>query len=295
MLNYYLKTSMYTDLGPYKFFAQSLPDDIELLGAMQRMQTIHPLNVSKTVAKEIKNHKLTQEEDVMPTAIAMLNELLRRNPNYTTTRKEEDKLHISCRGQAILMTSILKAKAIPARVRSGFAKYFDKNGPYLDHWICEYYNNQSKRWTLVDADSFGTNDELEFEMSDVPYNQFLFGAEAWLAIRNKKISGNQIYNIGGLEGYYAALISLMDDFNALMGNEKIYLHTPSYLFADGATMAKHHLRKLTDKELRELDKLALIMLDVDNNHDKLVAIFNKQLKFRKFNGVLNWDNGKPYN
>lgn len=43
ILDFYKKTSSYTDLGYYKEFAKSLPDDIEELCVLQRMQIIHPV------------------------------------------------------------------------------------------------------------------------------------------------------------------------------------------------------------------------------------------------------------
>ena len=97
-------------------------------------------NANNTVAfkdKEIRNKKdcfwgdmtkvpvtrLEYEDDIFPTAQSVIAELLRKNPNYTTKREAKDKVHVTCRSQAILLASILKAKGIPARARSGFAEY----------------------------------------------------------------------------------------------------------------------------------------------------------------------------
>ena len=41
MLEFYKKTSYFTDLGYYKDFAKNLPDNIEQLCILQRMQIIH--------------------------------------------------------------------------------------------------------------------------------------------------------------------------------------------------------------------------------------------------------------
>jgi hypothetical protein len=43
ILEFYKKTSPFTDLGYYKKFAQDLPNDIEQLCVLQRMQIIHPV------------------------------------------------------------------------------------------------------------------------------------------------------------------------------------------------------------------------------------------------------------
>lgn len=98
------------------------------------MQIIHPVAFRYN---EIRNKKdcfwvdmtkvpvtrLKYEDDIFPTAQSVIAELLRKNPNYTTKRKAKDKVHVTCRSQAILLASILKAKGIPARARSGFAEY----------------------------------------------------------------------------------------------------------------------------------------------------------------------------
>lgn len=41
ILEFYKQTSTFTNLGYYKEFAKSLPDNIEELCALQRMQTYH--------------------------------------------------------------------------------------------------------------------------------------------------------------------------------------------------------------------------------------------------------------
>lgn len=43
ILEFYKQTSLYTDLGLYKDFMKNLPDDIEELCILQRMQIIHPI------------------------------------------------------------------------------------------------------------------------------------------------------------------------------------------------------------------------------------------------------------
>lgn len=43
ILDFYKKTSPYTDLGLYKEFAMKLPNDIKELAKLQRMQIIHPI------------------------------------------------------------------------------------------------------------------------------------------------------------------------------------------------------------------------------------------------------------
>ena len=43
ILEFYKQTSPFTDLGYYKEFAKNLPDNIEKLCLLQRIQIIHPV------------------------------------------------------------------------------------------------------------------------------------------------------------------------------------------------------------------------------------------------------------
>ena len=45
ILNFYKRTSLYTDLGLYKNFAINLPNDIKELCLLQRNQIIHPFDL----------------------------------------------------------------------------------------------------------------------------------------------------------------------------------------------------------------------------------------------------------
>jgi hypothetical protein len=118
IINFYQQTSQYTDLGLYKEFVKSLPDDIRNLCILQKMQTIHPaIFVVVNNVKEDKENfygdmtqipegRLNNEEDIFPTALSILAELLRRSPEYSTQREAKNKIHILCRGNAILLAGI---------------------------------------------------------------------------------------------------------------------------------------------------------------------------------------------
>ncbi len=160
ILNFYKRTSAYTDLGLYRSFAINLPNKLEDLCVLLRKQTIHPaiFNNSEIFDKkvcfwgdmtQIDQNILLREDDILPPSIGIIAELLRKNANNSIDREAKDKVFITCRGIALLLAAILKAKGIPARIRSGFAEYPNKQNIYLDHWITEYYDKKKKRWILV--------------------------------------------------------------------------------------------------------------------------------------------------
>lgn len=292
ILEFYKQTSPFTDLGYYKEFAKKLPNDIEELCVLQRKQIIHPVAFKD---KNIRNKKecfwgdmtkvpitrLDYEDDIFPTAQSVLAELLRKNPNYTTTREAKDKVHVTCRGQAILLASILKAKEIPARTRSGFAEYIKYDGIYYDHWITEYFDKKENRWKLVDADEHCSDDEIGFDLNNIPYDKFLFGANAWLGLRKNKYKEETIlYSSDPVTlGLKAAIRGLFYDFHSLMNDEIIFLHIPKYICEQNYN--------LSEEELNELDNLAKLMLNPNENFNKLLEIWNTNTKFRIMQGALN--------
>lgn len=288
ILDFYKQTSSYTDLGLYTDFARRLPDEIKELARLQRMQIIHPTIIWNNLQEiwwdnldKVPKTSLVYEDDIYPTAISMLSELLRRDNNYSINRKVEDKIHVTCRGEAILLTAILKAKGIPSRVRSGFAEYLKHDGIYYDHWITEYYSDIEKRWILVDADNQWGDSKIDFDLNDLPRNKFMFGANAYLTLRNNKIEKEKIiYQSDPVTiGLPAAIRGLFYDFHCLMNDEIIFDFVPRYVLEKNFN--------LTEDELIELEELASLMLDPDTNFNKLNKIWESKLKYRIMSGGLN--------
>lgn len=292
ILEFYKETSQFTDLGYYKDFAKNLPNDIEELCILQRMQIIHPVAYNDKDIRKKNNcfwgdmtkvpiTRLDYEEDYFPTAQSMIAELLRKNPDYNIKREAKDKINITCRGQAILLASILKAKGIPARARSGFAPYIKYDGISYDHWITEYYDESENMWKLVDADEHCPDHEMGFDLNNIPYDRFIFGANAYLGLREKSIQEDSIlYSSDPVTlGMKATLRALFYDFHALMNNEIIFLHIPKYI--------REKDFNLSEEEYRELDYLAKLMLNPNKNFNELKEIWKNIPKYRIMSGALN--------
>ncbi len=292
LFNFYKQTSLYTDLGLYKNFMKNLPDDINELCILQRKQIIHPVvfdipNIRKQSncfwgdMTKVPITRLDYEDDLFPTAISMISELLRKDKTYNVNRKAEDKIHVTCRGEAILLAATLKAKGYSARVRSGFAPYIKYDGVSYDHWIIEYYDEIKQRWVLVDADEHCPDHEMEFDLNDIPRNKFIFGAEAYLGMRTGKYKTEEIYYASdpATLGLKASIRGLFYDFHSLMNDEIIFLHLPKYI--------QDKNFELSEEEYIELDNLAELLLEPDKNFDKILDIWNNVSKFRIMSGALN--------
>ena len=293
ILRHYLDFSMYTYPGLYlEKLKNELPDEVREIGFLVRKNFIHRSTLSYGnfgTNADLKFGDMTEvpwwrqaEDDNFVTSGAMLTELYRRDTRgFVLDREVKNKLVLTCRYVAIMMASILKAKGIPVRVRSGFAPYFD-NGELgavsTDHWIDEYWNKKENRWVTIDADgSLSLNDN--FDPYDIPKGKFDFPADVWLSIRDKKISPWKFYNAKPEWGAIAVLWALFYDFHCLMNNEIFYSHLPLF-----GRYEKFY--SLTCMELEKIDRLALLMQQPDTNFDGLKKIWDTEKDFRLLTGGL---------
>lgn len=284
--DHYLQFGTFTNPGCYKDFFQTLPDNVAELGKLISHQIIHRVTLKDGNTKANKDlrygdmekypwHKLRCDDDILPTTTAMVGELLRLDDRgFLEDRRVENKIVVTCRFVSILMASILKSKGIPCRVRSGFAPYFFK-GSY-DHWINQYWNEEQNKWITFDADGFF--DDLGFDQYNIPNNKFDWAADTWLGLREGKLEENNFINAGGFNGLMPTLWAVFYDFHSLMNNEILYMQTPSYI--------SNKFDKLTEKDFKEIDELAKLMLYPDKNFDELIKIWNIKKKFRILNGPL---------
>ena len=194
---------------------------------------------------------------------------------FIKNREIKDKIVITCRYVAVLIASILKAKRIPCRVRSGFASYFRTDGKYVDHWIIEYYDKKQGKWIICDPDPKSGETHINMNKKD-----FGWIAKIWLDVRSGKEDINKFIHGSASQGLNILAYTLFFDFHALMNDEISYLFMPSYIDDDSEFF------NLTTKELKELDDLATLMLEPDKNFDTLRYIFFTEKKFRILNTPL---------
>ncbi len=286
--DHYLSFGTFTYPGLYKSGLIALPDDIREIGLLVRKNVIHRTTLDAGnvgTNADMRFGDMTKmpwwrqpDDDTLTTAVAMLAELHRLDDRgLVDDRAVENKIIVTCRFVSILMASILKSKGIPTRVRAGNAPYFEE-GQSDDHWINQYWNDAQGRWATIDVDgSLSLNED--FDPYDMPEAKFDFPAKAWLDIRNGKITPDRFYNAAHVRGLIAVAWSLFYDLHSLMNDENIYMHIP-------AQVRMHEFSKLTEEQLKEIDKLAELMLDPDGQFDELKEIFDTKKEWRLFSGAL---------
>ncbi|MBI5123384.1 transglutaminase domain-containing protein [Candidatus Roizmanbacteria bacterium] len=288
VLDHYLEYGLFTNPGLYENYLKMLPDEVIELGLLLRKNFIHRTTLAAGnvgTNADLKYGDMTKvpwyrqaEDDNLTTTAAMLAEIFRRDSKgFTKDRKVEDKIVLTCRHVSILMASILKAKGIPARVRAGFAGYFEGEKVAWDHWITQYWKAKEERWVTIDVD--GSLHRTGFDMYDIPEGKFEWSSDAWLAVRQSTRDGNYFNNAGGFKGLITIVWQLFWDFHCLMNNEIIYLHHPEL-----ATL--QNFSKNSEEKLQEIDELAKLMQNPDNNFEKLLKIWETKKEFRLLKGAL---------
>ncbi|MCA0157115.1 transglutaminase-like domain-containing protein [Tsukamurella sp. M9C] len=94
----------------------------------------------------------------------------------------------TCRHFAVLACALLRYRGIAARVRCGFATYFEHDRA-VDHWIVEYRVADNRRWVRLDPEILGQ--KVVGNPDDLADGQFLSGCEAWMAYRRGAIDASR--------------------------------------------------------------------------------------------------------
>jgi transglutaminase superfamily protein len=126
----------------------------------------------------------------------------------------------TCRDFALMMCTALRERGLPARVRCGFATYFQAN-PFEDHWVCEYWRQDRGCWAQADAQLDAVQREqlnVGFDPTDLPAGVFINAGEAWTSWRAGKIDAES-FGHGEARGAWLLRVNLMRDLLSLQKQE----------------------------------------------------------------------------
>lgn len=258
VVNFYRQFSTYTDPGKYEYLYAALPDSLHELCNIIRSQFIHPF-AELPKFKNVIPEERWRESIKYPTVVSILEGLVTYDSSgIILNRKPEARLILGCRHNAILLASILKYRGIPARVRAGHVSYL-KPGFHISHTICEVWNENEKRWMLVDPST---------GMIDFDREKFDFSNELWLKMQNNEIDSNQYGFPGRYSGYVSILGKVSPDLASLLGTEfPIYQYAPILDYA-------FNNEKLPDEYIKKLNQICVLMKTLDaGNISKLKEIY----------------------
>ena len=189
MLQYYRTYGPVTDPAEYAHLYEALSSDVAQLVRVVQGVLIHDAHASrygfqpsKERLKEVNTHSVEQ----------MLERIVELDDRpLAHARRPDRRLLGCCRQFADLLCSMLEHAGVPARVRVGFAKYFEpaESERLQSHYICEYWHSPEQRWIQVDPQIDNiqrTGLEVKFDTLDLPAGEFLTGGQAWKLCRAAK-------------------------------------------------------------------------------------------------------------
>jgi hypothetical protein len=154
----------------------------------------------------------------------------------------------TCRDFALMITSFLRSKGVPARLRCGFASYLGDG--WEDHWVCEFWHDATQAWRLSDAqldEVMRARLGIEFDPANVPRSSFLTAGEAWLDCRAGR-SDPERFGHGEVKGAWFLRLNVIRDHFALNGRE--------ISAWDDWRAAAHAKRVVNDDQIDFADRLA---------------------------------------
>ena len=174
----------------------------------------------------------------------------------------------------MLLCSILRTKGIPARLRCGFANYFEPDH-FEDHWICEYWDKIRESWVMVDAqlDELHTKQsKIKFNPLDIPGGCFLTAGESWLKYRKENIDPN-MFGVLHIKGNSLIRANIIRDIFALRKVELLPWDS------GWGALKKSVCEPVAKEEKPYIDELARISSEVSSTEVYKVFHEDEQVKF----------------
>jgi hypothetical protein len=268
---YYTKPGVMTNAGEYGTLFDHLPPDISTLCGIVQGIMLHIFWAEQYGEPLSEQRKSEVQVRAVADKLARIVELDQRP--LAEMRPAEKRLVGNCRDFSIMLTAMLRHQGVPARARCGFARYFVPTH-YEDHWLCEYWDNNRKRWVLVDAQL----DELQceklsisFNPLDVPRNQFLAGGKAWQMCRTGQADPNQ-FGIFEMKGLWFVRGDLVRDVASL---NKVEL-----LPWDGWGIIEGRDEEVIGDDLAFLDRVAELTRDDVPKVDQVRLLYENDVRLR---------------
>ncbi len=282
ILGFYQKQGAMTDAREHGESFRSLPHDVASLAAIVQGLLLHE-HIAPAYGVTLTDER--RREVHLRSNAQRLSCLLDRDARpLDVARRAEERLASNCRHITVLLVAVLRAQGVAARARCGFGAYFEP-GKYGDHWVCEYWNTDERRWQLVDAQI----DELQhglfkpdFDLLDVPRDRFVVAGDAWTRCRAGDMDPAK-FGILDMQGLWFISGNLVRDVAALNNVEML----PWDVW--GAMASPDEV--IEPPRAAFLDRLAALTHDPDANFAELRDLYENDDRLRVpamvFNAVLN--------
>ena len=267
----YTTQSPITDPGEHVGLFTDLPSTVDGLCQVVHGVYVHYME-GELYDYEIPEERLAEiNTRYVERMLARLVELDTRP--LTESRPPEKRLVGYCRDAAILFCAMARHQGIPARHRVGFATYFAETS--LDcpgsHETAEYWDADEGCWRLVDPhlDALAIQEHsIQFDVYDVPREQFLVAGKAWQMCRAGDADPNG-FGIEDLRGLWFIRNNMIQDLAALNRMEPLNW--------DNWGLMLRGLETLTDEEWRLLDQVAVLTQADNKAFAEMRAIYEGQI------------------
>jgi hypothetical protein len=264
-------TGMMTDAGGHASSLRALPSEPSELCAVVQGLLLH-VHWAQRYGLRPPPERM-REIHVRPVE-RMLDEILALDPAPPDrARPVERRMLGTCRDFTVLSCAVLKQHGVPARARCGFGAYFEP-GRFVDHWVCERWDEAGARWVLTDAQLDPLQRaalQLPFDPLDVPRDQFLVAGRAWELCRAGRGDPDR-FGIFDLHGLWFVAGNLVRDLAAQNRME--------LLPWDGWGLLETDFKEYGDKELALLDHAAALTQDPDPHFAELRALYQDDARLR---------------
>jgi hypothetical protein len=213
-LAYYARQGPFTDPEKHARLFDGLPGEIPALCSVVQGLVIHFL-WAKSYGVEVTDERRPEME--IRRVSRKLEHLVGADPrSLDVAREASARILGTCRDFSVMLCGMLRHRGIPARVRCGFATYFEADH-YEDHWIVQYWRPADWRWAMVDAQLDALQRDklrVDFDTTDLPEGRFLPAGRAWRMVRDGTADPGK-FGIRGLSGQWFVRGNVVRDLLAL--------------------------------------------------------------------------------
>lgn len=272
-----------TEIRTEKHMVTDLPKDIKSIVLIVQNIFLHQ-HWAKRYGLELEDKR--RKEPWLRSVEEKLKYLNKLGYEHVSDKKQlQDKMIAICRDFSVMGAALCREVGIPARARCGFATYLEKD-KYIDHWVLEYWNEDKKRWFLVDAqlDDFQRETlQILFDPLDVDDKYFITASRAWTMCREGKVN-SELFGIFEWWGNDYLKCNLILDANSL-------LKIPMQPWDGWEGYKKIPVLEWSENDYLIMDQLAKYTLHVDDDFDDLNTFIEQRDKIKvpkDLNEVINF-------
>ncbi len=291
--NFYATQSVFTDPGAFRTLLDHAPADERHLARWVRNVVFHEVYARQ--AGLILPDDAAREPATSDPAVRylepMLGRILARDRRSLDFERPKDKCFIgNCRDYAVMLCAMLRHQGRPARVRCGFAFYFEPGANFgADHWVTEVWDSIDRRWRLVDAEvdpDLRQHKAIAIDPFDLPRDQFQVAGTVWQLCRagNADATNYGVLEIGA-KGRWFVAGNVLRDIAALNKHEV----TAFDWWGMGTDICLSG--QVTNEQCLVIDELARFSADGSFDFDHVREVYNDRSDVHVSDPVKGWPKG----